>query len=195
MIRPSDALAILTKIRAYHGPQDVSQATCAAWAEALNEAHVTSVTNCLAAVTRHYATPGTNPWITPGDVAGLARAIGDDRLERTEIPTPNAPASDTRAWLAEYRAMLAAIRSGDLTGPRLDAYRRGDINLTGAPLALEGHQTPADPARAIAMVRAALPPSPTERERQAERERDARDEAERARQAAALTELTEEDGQ
>ena len=77
----ADALVILTRIKAYHSPQADDDATCEAWADALNYARVTNVRDAVAAVVRHYTTPGANPWITPGDVVGHYKAIRWDRLK------------------------------------------------------------------------------------------------------------------
>ena len=64
----ADALVILTRIKAYHSPQSDDDATCEAWADALNYGGVTNVRDAVMAVVRHYNTQGANPFIIPGDV-------------------------------------------------------------------------------------------------------------------------------
>ena len=78
-----------------------------------------------------------------------------------------------------YRALRLAIADGTLAGDRLEAYRRGEISLTGRPV-LTGPMSPPDPDTGPAIVREAL-----ERKQQADIARDAaeRAAAEAARQA------------
>lgn len=131
---------------------------------------------------------GKPRYIEPSDILTEVSRIKDDRLDRTEIPTPNADPDDVHAYLAEQRALLAEIRDGLMTGDRLDAYRRGEISPTGRP-ALTGPMSDPNPDTGPAIVREVL-----ERRRQAEEataaaraEARAAEEAERARQLAELT--------
>jgi hypothetical protein len=91
-------------------------------------------------------------YIEPADILDEARRIADDRLDRTEMPVPNASPDDPQAYAIEYRAVRLAIRDGDLTGDRLDAYRRGEISLTGRP-ALTGPLSEPNPETGPAILR------------------------------------------
>ena len=112
----ADALVILTRIKLYHSPQDDSDATCQAWAEALNYAGVTNLRDADEAVKRHYTTPGANPFITPGDIAGRYREIRRERVagindgDLTPDVDPLAPDSMHTATLkARYAAVLEGM--------------------------------------------------------------------------------------
>lgn len=111
---------ILGRIKAFHYQQDVGESVISAWHDALRFAGVQSERDAFDAVVRHYATPGCNPWITPGDVVAGVRAI---RLEReakvarqgsatdgdlTQDVDPN----DIPAYLATLRARREAIWAG-----------------------------------------------------------------------------------
>ena len=134
---------------------------------------------------------GRQQFIDPSDIIAEVRRLRDDRVDRTEMPVPNASPDDPAAYAAEYRALRLAIADGDLAGERLEAYRRGEISLTGHPV-LTGPMSPPNPETGPAIIREAL-----ERKRQADAARDAAhraataaareaEEAERARQLAAL---------
>lgn len=110
----ADALVILTRIKAYHSPQSDDDATCEAWADALNYGGVTNVRDAVMAVVRHYNTQGANPFIIPGDViAGYqdireARQVNIGDGDLTEDVDPY----DTRACNATLRARRRAIGDG-----------------------------------------------------------------------------------
>ena len=114
-IDAGDALAILTEIKLYHNQQDNSTAACEAWARALNHAGVTNVRDAIEAVERHYATPGANPWIIPGDVVGHYRALRNERVkdindgDLTPDLDPFAPVS---VYLGTHKARYAAVEDG-----------------------------------------------------------------------------------
>lgn len=137
---------------------------------------------------------GRQQYIDPSDIITEVRRIRDDRIDRTELPVPNASPDDPAAYAAEYRALRLAIADGTLAGDRLDAYRRGEISLTGRP-ALTGPLSDPDPTVGPAIVREALDRQQAAAEARAAAEaaraaamRDA-EEAERARQLTALADM------
>ena len=140
---------------------------------------------------------GRQQFIDPSDIITEVRRIRDDRVDRTEMPVPNASPDDPAGYAVEYRALRLAIADGTLAGDRLEAYRRGEISLTGRPV-LTGPMSPPDPDTGPAIVREAL-----ERKQLADLARDAAEraaaeaarqaeEAERARQLEALSQLQDE---
>lgn len=139
----ADALVILTRIKAYHSPQSDDDATCDAWADALNYAGVTNVRDAVSGVMRHYTTPGANPWITPGDVIGHYRTIRDVRLKNVEHAdlTEDVDPNDGRAYLATLRHRLALV--GD--GLTVEQAKR-------SPLPPEAAHAAIDPTRRLAIL-------------------------------------------
>lgn len=140
---------------------------------------------------------GRQQFIDPSDIITEVRRIRDDRVDRTEMPVPNASPDDPAGYAVEYRALRLAIADGTLAGDRLEAYRRGEISLTGRPV-LTGPMSPPDPDTGPAIVREAL-----ERKQQADIARDAAEraaaeaarraeEAERARQIDAIAQIPTE---
>lgn len=134
---------------------------------------------------------GRQQFIDPSDIIAEVKRLRDDRVDRTEMPVPNANPDDPAAYAAEYRALRLAIADGTLTGDRLEAYRRGEISLTGRP-ALTGPMSDPNPETGPAIVREALRGQQEAAEAHSAAEaaraaamRDA-EEAERARQLAAL---------
>ena len=77
---------------------------------------------------------GRQQFIDPSDIITEVRRIRDDRVDRTEMPVPNASPDDPAGYAVEYRALRLAIADGTLAGDRLEAYRRGEISLTGRPV-------------------------------------------------------------
>lgn len=142
---------------------------------------------------------GRQQFIDPSDILAEVRRIRDDRVDRNEMPVPNASPDDATAYAVEYRALRLAIADGTLTGDELEAYRRGEISLTGRP-ALAGPMSDPNPETGPAIVREAL-----ERKRKADEAREAArqeaqevarqaEETERARQLAAIApQITRED--
>ena len=114
---------------------------------------------------------------------------------RCPCPTP---APTTRpATLSSTAPCAWPSPTAPSPGDRLEAYRRGEISLTGRPV-LTGPMSPPDPDTGPAIVREAL-----ERKQQADIARDAAEraaaeaarraeEAERARQLEALSQLQDE---
>ena len=113
-IDKADALVILTKIKAFHSPQNDDDATCEAWADALNYGGVTNIRDAVTSVMRHYGTRGANPWITPGDVIGGYREIRNARFRGIQDSdlTEDVDPDDIPAYLATLRYRNAAIADG-----------------------------------------------------------------------------------
>lgn len=162
--------------------QKLNDGTAAVWHAILGGIRFADAIEACGRIARRQA------WIAPADIIAEVKVIKDDRVDRIEMPVPNANPDDPKAYAAEYRAVRTAIRDGDLQGDRLDAYRRGEISLTGRP-ALAGRYEPADVDRAKRAIRDAIPKS----SRELEAEQDAADRAataaERERQQAALADV------
>lgn len=80
------------------------------------------------------------PWIAPADIVAEARRLRKGRLESVGTPTPNVDPQDTQAWIAEQRALTAAVAAGQMDESGKREYERGGRTLTGAPpmYALDG---------------------------------------------------------
>lgn len=137
----ADALLVLTKIKLFHPPQDDTDDTCRAWAQALTYAGVASVQDAIDAVQRRYATPGANPWITPGDVVAGVRAIRSKRLDSSDAILPDVDPDQVQDWLKARRAGLAALADGRIQPPapieggRVPTELRGRVSLSPARMA------------------------------------------------------------
>lgn len=172
----------LVKFVAQAAPaQKLNDGTAAVWQAILEDVRFADAIEACGRIARKQA------FIAPADIVSEVKVLKADRLDRTEMPIPNASPDDARAYAIEYRALRDAIRDGDLQGERLDAYRRGEISLTGRP-ALAGRQEPADVERAKRMIRDAIPRPLAEREAEADAAARAATATERARQAAELAE-------
>lgn len=110
-----DALAVLTQIKLYHQPQDNSDAVAVAWARALSGAGVTNVNDAMAAVDRHYSTPGANRWIIPGDVIRHYRELRYERIadiQDGELTPDLDPHASGREYARTTQARAAAMMDG-----------------------------------------------------------------------------------
>ena len=187
-----DEMAALLGLMAARDGRAVGRIEVEAWFE---DAGHWDFATARAAVARHYQR--SRDFLRPADMLAAIREIRDDRLDRTEMPVPNASPDDPAGYAVEYRALRLAIADGTLAGDRLEAYRRGEISLTGRPV-LTGPMSPPNPDTGPAIVREAL-----ERKQLADLARDAAEraaaeaarraeEAERARQLEALSQFQDE---
>ena len=110
-----DTRHVLATIRGFHGAQDIGESVVRLWTVALNYGKLTSRSDAVEAVVRHYSTTGCNQWITPGDVIGGVGAIRAARLEGvndgdlTPDLDPDLPARD---YVATMQARGAAVMAG-----------------------------------------------------------------------------------
>lgn len=83
-LTPGDVLRhVLVPIKAFHPPQDVGDATVAAWTAALHDANVTNIIDARTAIIRFYNDPAvTETWMKPRDVVRGVQAIRMDRLRK-----------------------------------------------------------------------------------------------------------------
>lgn len=181
-----DEMAALLGLMAARDGRTVGRIEVEAWHE---DAGQWDFATARVAVARHYQR--SRDFLRPADLLAAIREIRNDRIDRTEMPVPNANPDDPAAYAAEYRALRLAIADGTLDGDRLEAYRRGEISLTGRP-ALTGPMSDPNPETGPAIVREALRGQQEAAEAHSAAEaaraaamRDA-EEAERARQLAAL---------
>jgi hypothetical protein len=117
MITWEETALVVGKIRTYHQPQDIGDATITSWHEALTDAGVTSRADAIQAVVQHYATPGAERWITPGDIIAGIRRIRRARLEHADQILPDVDPDNVQAWLTARRNTLQEVADGRLTPP------------------------------------------------------------------------------
>ena len=108
-------LELLALVKSFHGPQDLGTGTVAAWQMAFAYAKVGNLDDAKAAVVAHYVTPGSNPWITPGDVVGHYKEIRWDRIKdlRDGQLTPDVPGdAHGRIHAKTAQARAKAVEDG-----------------------------------------------------------------------------------
>jgi hypothetical protein len=180
-----DVVDVLTLCAAYDR-RTVGEFDIQAWLDALHVAGVTSKADAMRAVTMHHAK--SSDWCKPSHVAAIVRRIRQERLDHVDGIVPVTDPDDVSGHLAELRAIRAAVADGRILAPfpepkavegGQDARVRASIpGVFRRPPrvnpAIEGRERPAKaaPARTITKYDA---------ERQ---------EAERARQLAALEAIT-----
>jgi hypothetical protein len=82
------------------------------------------------AVTAVKALASRQPFIAPAEILQEVRKIRRERLARAALVLPNVDPDDTAAWIAEERAILAAIADGVFDA---EVYAAQPITLTGRP--------------------------------------------------------------
>lgn len=128
-LQPAEVLRLLAVVAAYHPPQDLGDATVAAWTQALLAGRVANLPDATAAVIRYYADPdNSDPWIKPWHVV---RGVRDIRQERLRVG-PKLPAlsadldPDNPAWAKIIADRLDAIADGRPVPARLRQIEGGD---------------------------------------------------------------------
>jgi len=145
------------------------------------------------------------PFVAPADIIEMVGVIRADRLDRVALPAPNVDPDDARAYQAEMVAIREAIADGRFDA---DRYAAGGVTLTGVPArrsltVADVPELTSGPADVVAALDGMFrrPPAPTREDYQEPVSRKARstrdltpeqvalEEAERARQLAAMEAL------
>lgn len=111
---PSETLTVLTAIASFHPPQDLGDATVAAWCGAFREQNVHHVTDALTAVRRYYSDPAnSDPWIKPWHVVAGYREIRSERMKGIGPESVDGDLDpEDPNWFPIVNARLKAVRDG-----------------------------------------------------------------------------------
>ena len=165
----ADTARLLTMIAACDR-RTIGDADVAAWHAILGDV---SFDDASIVVREHYGSE--TAWMMPAHIVDGVRRIRSDRLAGLDALLPDADPDDVAGWLAAYRQQIADVASGRREVPPPSAVGHAGVHPSVREAIEAAMPRPEQAARAR-----------NEAARQAE-------EAERARQMAALVELPDDD--
>ena len=113
-------------IAAVSPAQRMDAETPATWSVLLDDVSLSDAMECVKIIARR------QPFIAPADIVAEAKRLRKARLAEVGTPTPNVDPEDTAAWIAEQRALTAAVADGRMDEAGKAEYERGGRTLTGA---------------------------------------------------------------
>lgn len=158
---PSETAKLVDAIQALAPAHQFADTTALLWAPLLADVPGSD------AITAVQALVVRQPFIGVHDIITEVKRMRRERVERVGIPVPNVDPARSVEYLAEQRAVTAAVADGRMDEEARGVYERGTHTLTGAPPLRALPAAPEDqlPDRRHAIERALagafrLPPPP-----------------------------------